>query len=143
MSTVSSSDRAADAKFPRTRRPWCTPCATNRYLALESVQTMHSPAARLVDVAYTCTACLHFYSHPVTAAQAGLLMECFSRGVEILQIGGVYFHCGEPLPTVAYGQCSIRLSGSTENSSEKEQQALSLGTKLLRCGCGFQMEIPD
>lgn len=143
MSTVSGSDRSADSRVPRARRPWCNACATDQYLTLESVQALGAPAASLLEVAYTCSACRLFYVHAVTVAQAGLIMGRPPLAMDVLQIEGVYFHCGEPLPTVEYGQRSIYVPVSTEQSHADEPQAVSLSVKLLRCSCGFQMEIPD
>lgn len=130
-------------RVPRARRPWCTVCATDRYLTLESVQALGPPTASLLEAAYTCSACRHFYVHAVTVAQAGLITDHLPLVIDVLQIDGVYFHCGEPLPTVEYGHRSIYGPASTEHSPEVDPQAVSLRVKLLRCSRGFQMEIPD
>lgn len=142
MSTVSSSESAADAGVPRARRPWCNACATDRHLVLESVQALGSPAASLLRVEYACSACRLLYVHAVTVAQAGLIGGCAPLAIDVLQIDGVYFHCGEPLPIVDYGRRNINVPLSTEQSGAEEPQAVSLSVKLLRCSCGFQMEIP-
>jgi hypothetical protein len=107
------------------------------------VQSTGQASAGLVEVAYACTACHLSYSHPTTVAQAGLIMGRPPLTIDVLQVGGVYFHCGAPLLTVEFGQRSIYAPLSTEQPRENEPQDVSLRARLLRCCCGFQMEIPD
>ncbi|WP_427006123.1 hypothetical protein [Pseudarthrobacter sp. H2] len=61
---------------------------------------------------------------------------------EVLQSGGGYIHCGEPVHAAGSGLRSVDAPMTTEQTSEGVLE-LYLRTRVLRCGCGFQMEIPE
>lgn len=142
MSTVSRSGKPSGARVPRGQRLWCTTCDTDAHLFVESVQPLAPPKTSLVDVAYTCVECVFFYSHPATSSQLALVLSRPDPGVGVMQCGGLYFHCGRPMRTVRTDQVSICAPVSTGPSFE-ELPDVSLPTQLLRCSCGFQLEIPD
>jgi hypothetical protein len=142
MSTVSHSGKPSGARVPRGHRLWCTTCDSDAHLAIESVQALAPPKASLVHVAYTCEECVFFYSHPATISQLALVLSRPDQGVGLMQCGGLYFHCGRPMRTARADQVSICAPSATGKSFE-ELPEVSIPTKLLRCRCGFQLEIPD
>lgn len=63
--------------------------------------------------------------------------------VELLQFGGEFIHCGEPMQNSGAELRSIRTPMTTDESDADRAFDIYLQTRVLRCGCGFQMEIPD
>lgn len=65
----------------------------------------------------------------------------------VLQFGGEYIHCGEPMHAAGSELRSIYAPMTTEpvpaEQTTGEVLEVYLRTRVLRCGCGFQMEIPD
>ncbi|XAS68485.1 hypothetical protein V3C33_04020 [Micrococcaceae bacterium Sec5.7] len=59
----------------------------------------------------------------------------------VLQFGGDYIHCGEPMTTQGNDLRSIYAPVHTARPAV-ELLEVYLRTKVLHCGCGFQMEIP-
>jgi hypothetical protein len=64
------------------------------------------------------------------------------RGLDVLQFGGEYIHCGEPMHAAGSELRSIYSPVSTESATEGLLEVY-LSTRVLRCDCGFQMEIPE
>ena len=139
MSTVSHHGKGARV---RGRRPWCTECATDEHLVIESIQMLQPPRTGLVDAAYTCVGCGFFYAHPAAVARVAEIANRPMQGAGVLQFGGVYLHCGEPMAMRGPEHRSIYAPASIEQFGDVPLDVY-LRTKVLRCGCGFQMEIPD
>ncbi len=60
---------------------------------------------------------------------------------DVLVYDGHYMHCGEPMATAGAELRSIR--GTDHSMQVPETLSVYLATRVLRCACGFQMEIPD
>jgi hypothetical protein len=60
----------------------------------------------------------------------------------VLQFGGEYIHCGDPMKTQGADPRSIYAPVHTDRPSAALLEVY-LRTKVLHCGCGFQMEIPQ
>lgn len=142
MSTVSRSGKPSGAQVPRGHRLWCTTCDTDMHLAIETVQALAPPKGSLVDVAYTCVECSFFYAHPATLSQLALVLRRPNPGTGLLQCAGLYFHCGRPMRTIRSAVGTIFSSVPVGDSFDGFPE-VSIPTRLLRCGCGFQIEIPD
>ncbi|WP_090581696.1 hypothetical protein [Arthrobacter sp. ov407] len=95
-----------------------------------------------MDVAYSCVECGFFYAHPANVAQAAEIANRPGQGPGVLQFGGAYMHCGKPMTVGGSEQRSICAPASTEDLGGVPLEVY-LRTRVLRCGCGFQMEIPD
>ncbi|MBT2521174.1 hypothetical protein [Arthrobacter sp. ISL-28] len=130
-------------------KPWadslhCFDCHTDRHLVIESIEALWPSVRGMVAVWYTCTACGHSRTHPATVPQIALILN--RPGPEqisgILQFGGEYIHCGEPMHTAGSELRGIHTTLSTEQSSE-DVLDVYLRTRVLHCVCGFQMEIPE
>jgi hypothetical protein len=67
------------------------------------------------------------------------------RALEVLQLGGVYVHCGEPMHAADSGLRSLDAPLTTEQIHPVPNGALEvyLCTRVLRCSCGFQMDAPE
>lgn len=111
-------------------------------LVIESVQPLEPPRTRLVDAAYSCRECGYFYAHPATVALVATIVNGPGQGAGVLKFGGVYFHCGEPMRAAGSEHRTICAPVPTGYAPDAPLQVY-LRTRVLRCGCGFQMEIPD
>lgn len=89
-------------------------------------------------------ACEFSYSHAATVAQVACVLNRpdsrTSSGV--LQFGGTYIHCGQPMHTAGSEKRSIYAPVTSEEGVEPVLDVY-LSTRVLKCACGFQMEIPD
>ncbi|MGY4542590.1 hypothetical protein ACVWY0_002514 [Arthrobacter sp. UYNi723] len=65
----------------------------------------------------------------------------------VLRSGGDYIHCGEPMHAAGSGLRSVYAPMTTEPAPTGQTSArvlaVYLRARVLRCGCGFQMEIPE
>jgi len=96
----------------------------------------------LLDVAYTCVECDFFYAHTATVAGMAEVLNRPGQRSGVLQFGGNYLHCGEPMTMTGSRQRSVHAALSTELTGEGPLEVY-LRTRVLHCSCGFQMEIPD
>lgn len=142
MSTVSHPRKHGPPSGSQGQRLWCTQCQTDEYLIIESIDTLRPPRTGLVDVAYTCVECDFFYAHTASVARVAEVLNRPGQGSGVLQFGGNYRHGGEPMMMVGSLQRSVHATLSTELAGEGPLEVY-LRTRVLRCGCGFQMEIPD
>lgn len=60
---------------------------------------------------------------------------------DALAFAGNYLHCGQPMGRA--GAEMRRISTTHEDKDRPDALAVYLATRVLRCRCGFQMEIPD
>jgi hypothetical protein len=69
------------------------------------------------------------------------------RTPEVLQLGGKYIHCGEPMQATDSALHSIYAPMTTEHAPTEQTSngllEVYLRTRVQRCICGFQMEIPE
>lgn len=142
MSTISPHRKPARSNGPRGHRLWCPRCDTDDHLVIESIQALQPPKAGLVAAAYTCGNCGYFYSHTATVAQVATVLNRPGAESGILQFGGAYLHCGEPMSTAGGEHRGLYSVVSADQYSDGSLDVY-LRTRVLRCRCGFQMEIPD
>jgi hypothetical protein len=142
MATIPHSARPDRASGPHGRRLWCTVCDTDEHLIIESIDSLRPPNLKMVDVAYTCGECDYFYAHPADVFQVADVLNRPGQVSGVLQFGGQYLHCGQPMTTAGSGHRSIYAPVTTETSGE-DPLDVYLRTRVLRCACGFRMEIPD
>jgi hypothetical protein len=144
MSTISEPYLPGGGHDPHGDPLRCLDCHTDRHLVIESMEAPSPPVPGVIAVSYTCTACGHYRSHPATAPQIAAILN--RPGPErisgILQFGGDYFHCGEPMHTACSELRGIYAPLRTEQTSEGVLNVY-LRTRVLHCVCGFQMEIPE
>jgi hypothetical protein len=142
MSTLSESAIPHEPHQPGASPLWCAACGTDKYLAIESIQARIPRSSQQLAVFYTCTSCGLSYSHPATVQQAGAILN--RRGIQdgLLEFGKHYFHCGEPLREVKTALRRFEAPQTGRPRSRSSPQQALLHTKILRCSCGFELEIP-
>ena len=136
------SDGADGADRARVLPVRCTSCGTDRYLTVRSVTNIPDCPTDVVLVAYTCGRCRRFSEHPAQVSElSGVLGRREQRG-DVLIFGGHYMHCGQPMAKAGseVRRLSAPLSTETENDDTLD---VYLSTRVLRCTCGFQMELPE
>jgi hypothetical protein len=120
----------------------CGNCGTDRTLRLHSVTALNPPSDVLVTVGYVCMACkLRYNQQADVVAVAALLQRTPYRG-DVLVFDAHYIHCGQPMQTL--GPHIRRLSEAAYTDREPEDPVdISMETQILRCACGFQIEVPE
>ncbi|WP_066300969.1 hypothetical protein [Arthrobacter luteolus] len=123
------------AEAPAELAPWCTYCGTDEYLIIESVEpSTTADAAEFLEVSYTCGECDRFYGHPVRHS------PLWARRVVSEPGEAEYLHCGEPMQPKDSRTISLFEPLSTEQADTPPE--VRLETTILRCSCGFQIELP-
>lgn len=131
-------------KLTQDLRPLgCLHCGSNENVAIESIESLPPhPGELQVLVGYVCRKCQGNYQHAARFRDVAAIMNK-SRSLEgLLRFGGQYFHCGEAMPVIGSNTKSIYAPLSTEDA-EEEAVAVNVGTSVLRCQCGFQLEVPN
>lgn len=120
----------------------CGHCGTDRQLTIRSVTGLQHSTPEIVLVSYTCSGCGLFSEHPAQAADLSMVLARADQTGDVLIFGGHYIHCGQPMRKA--GQEMRRLSAplSTEGT-DGDTLDVYLATRVLRCDCGFQMELPE
>jgi hypothetical protein len=123
---------------------WCTQCNTDQFLIIETIEVLGGGERHLVRVSYTCAECEFFYTHPAGIPEIAAVLNRpgTRRPIDVLQFGGEYIHCGEPMH-VASSELRNAYSAMRTDSESDAVLDVYLQTRVLRCSCGFQMEIPD
>jgi hypothetical protein len=141
MTITSSTYLPRDAHQPRGRRPWCAACDTDRHLLLDSVTTMNRQRETLA-AAISCTNCGSSHVVATTAAfLAAIPGQQGPSGGGAVHRGDAYSHCQEPMSAVDPERRSAHWPVST-HAGTPDLLGDYFRTRVLRCRCGFQMEIP-
>lgn len=142
MPAISHPRRPPRAHGPRGRRLWCGECDTDQRLVIETIQAPAPPRTGLILAAYTCVGCGFFYSHLATVEQVAAVLNGPGQGYGVFQFGGTYFHCGEPMPATGIEHRTISDTAATVGPLGGPVE-VCLRTRVMRCRCGFRMEIPE
>lgn len=142
MPTISDPIVPNGAPVPKGERIWCGQCGTAEYVILDSIEALTPPAAEFVDVGYSCLECGKSYAHAATFQDVAAILNQRGAVSGVLQFGGEYVHCGEPMKISGTGFHSLYAPMSTEDPTV-DLLDVYLATKVLRCRCGFQMELPS
>lgn len=140
MSTTSHEYAPRDAHQHRGRRLWCAECNTDRHLLVDSATTLNAQQQTLA-AAITCENC---GGSRVLATTAALLAELPGRNEEngdAVHRDAAYVHCHEPMSPADPGLWGLQWPVSTQ-AGPAEFLGVYLRTRVLRCRCGFQMELP-
>jgi hypothetical protein len=140
MTTTSDSYLPRDAHQPRGSRPWCATCNTDRHLLIDST-TIMDPQQEILAAAVTCSHCGSSRVVATTGAFLAPIRERDESSGYLLHRDGAYLHCGEPMPPADPDLGNAHTVFSTE-AGTADLLAVYLRTRVLRCRCGFQMEIP-
>jgi hypothetical protein len=120
----------------------CNGCGTDANLTLHTIVAVRPPSDAVVEVGYACTACnLHFLHRAGVEAVAAVLNRA-PYTEDVLVFGGHYIHCGQPMQTL--GSQISRLQAAAYTDGVREDAVdVNLETRVLRCTCGFQIELPE
>ncbi|MDR6508428.1 hypothetical protein [Arthrobacter oryzae] len=127
---------------PRALPVMCTACNTDRHLTITSVTHPPDQPADVVVVSHTCSRCGQFSEHPAWVAELSLVLARLGQTDDVLILGGHYMHCGQPMERRHSELRRLAAPLSTEDTAEDELEVY-LSTRVLRCACGFQMELPE
>ncbi|MFH5879613.1 hypothetical protein [Arthrobacter sp. NA-172] len=111
-------------------------------MILDSAEPLKPPVSDLVEAAYTCSQCASFYTHPATFQDVSAIINLRGTASGVLQFGGEYVHCGEPMKIAGTGFRSVYAPMTTEDPTV-DLLDVYLATKVLQCRCGFRMELPS
>lgn len=121
----------------------CGACGTDRNLSIRSVTHPPGLPAEVVLVSYTCAECRHFSEHPVRVADLSMVLTGLEQIVDVLILGGHYMHCGQPMERSRSGMHRLFGPMTTDSRTDDDSLDVYLSTRVLRCACGFQMELPE
>ena len=120
----------------------CGHCGTDSHLVIRSVTELPDHPADVVMVSYTCERCRLFSEHPARVADLSMVLGRTEPSEDVLIFGGYYLHCGRPMTRAGSELRRLSAAVSTEGAGEDTLEVY-LATRVLRCGCGFQMELPE
>ncbi|MFE4837266.1 hypothetical protein ACFRAU_21630 [Arthrobacter sp. NPDC056691] len=142
MSLKSPDFRSDGAGRARVSPVTCTRCGTNRHLTVRSVMNIPDCPTDVVLVAYTCGRCRRFREHPAQVAELSAVLGRREQKGDVLIFGGHYMHCGQPMAKAGSEVRRLSAPLTTEGPAE-DTLDVYLSTRVLRCTCGFQMELPE
>ncbi|MDQ0823290.1 hypothetical protein QFZ79_001032 [Arthrobacter sp. V4I6] len=141
--TIDPNGYTPDGQLPRAIPLQCTDCGTDRHLSIRSIESLRPYSETLVAVSYTCTACGQFLAHAADVAHVAVILNRRGRRTpDVLVFGGHYIHCGRPMQKAGSEMHRFYSPIATDQASE-DVLAVYLSTRVLRCSCGFQMELPE
>ncbi|MDQ0864701.1 hypothetical protein [Arthrobacter globiformis] len=120
----------------------CGNCGTDRNLIIRSVTDMPAQPPEVVLVSYTCSRCGTFDEHPAQAVDLNQVLARPEQAADVLILGSNYMHCRQPMEQAGSELRKLSVPVSTEEGA-KDALGVYLSTRVLRCDCGFQMELPE
>lgn len=126
--------------LPQPRQMRCEACGTEHHLTIHAITAMGTANGDLVTVSYTCNACCRFQEHLAYAADVAAALHQVRWMAKVIMFGDDYIHCGFPMEEAEYE--IERLCYRSSNGSGG-LNTVSLPTRVLRCRCGFQLEVPE
>ncbi|WP_104137805.1 hypothetical protein [Arthrobacter sp. ZGTC131] len=98
--------------------------------------------ADVVLVSYTCHRCGTFSEHRAQVADLSMILARPEQARDVLIFGSHYMHCGEPMAKAGSELRKLSVPLSTEGAA-KDSLGVYLSTRVLKCDCGFQIELPE
>ncbi|MFF1831432.1 hypothetical protein [Paenarthrobacter sp. NPDC058040] len=121
----------------------CLHCGSDENVAIESIESLPPhPGELYVHVGYLCRKCQGNYQHRARFREVAAILNRTQSLEGLLRFGGDYFHCGETMTVAGSNIKSIYAPLSTEEPDE-EPAVVNVATTVLRCRCGFQLEVPN
>ncbi|MCT9868642.1 hypothetical protein [Paenarthrobacter aurescens] len=131
-----------DATRPHAEPLLCRRCRSADRLHLETIESIEPHAGELmVWVSYTCQACEASYAHNAAFHDVAAILNRNGSMSGLLQFGGMYFHCGEPMTFAKSSARSVYAPLTTEDVDDGLLDVY-LKTRVIQCRCGFRMELP-
>ena len=125
---------------PQPRQLRCETCGTEHQLTIHAIRAMGAANGDLVTVSYTCNDCGLFSEHLAYAGDVAAALRQVRWMAKVIMFGDDYIHCGFPMEEA--GLEIERLCYRSSNNGGS-LNAVCLPTRVLRCRCGFQLEIPE
>jgi hypothetical protein len=140
MTTPLSTYIPRDAHQPRGKRPWCAACDTDIHLSVES-PVITDRQTGVLAVALHCSHCRQSRVFDTTEEHVAVFPPRSGQHGNLVHESGGYFHCGEVMtpPGPRAESTVVTFPGQPGLT---DTLAAYLATKVLRCRCGFQMELP-
>lgn len=135
---MSTSNPRRPSSQPRQLR--CGNCGTEHQLTIHAVTAIDAAGGDLVTVAYTCNDCSLFQEHAAYADDVAAALRQVRWMATVIMFGDDYIHCGFPMEVAEFE--IERLCYRCSNSGGV-LSAVCLPTRVLRCRCGFQLEVPE
>ncbi|MFF2030582.1 hypothetical protein [Arthrobacter sp. NPDC058192] len=132
-----------DAHQPMGHRPWCTYCDSDDHLVVGTITRLNQLQETLA-VAFDCSRCGGSRVLATTAQFVAAIMARPTRARDALELGrldGGYIHCGEAMAPADPAMRNAYLPLTTD-PGPADLLGVYLQTRVLRCRCGFQMELP-
>lgn len=121
--------------------PWCSACGTDEYLVFDAVTLLPprsgNPVSPRWDVSYWCSCCDSYYGHQTFKVPAS---EMETVGIDFGAEG--YMHCGEPMQPVERVDHTIFDPVDASSPETGPLPLVQMHVEILRCRCGFKMEVP-
>jgi hypothetical protein len=120
----------------------CEHCGTHRHLTIRSMTDLQDYPAGVVLVSYTCGRRRRFSEHPARVADVSMVLASTEQTDDVLIFGGHYMHCGQPMGKAGSELRRLSAPLSADGTGEVVLDVY-LSTRVLRCVCGFQIELPE
>lgn len=134
---MSHSDPRHPLPLPRALR--CESCGTEHRLTIHAITAMETGTSELVTVSYTCADCHRFQEHPAYAADVTAALHQVHWMARVILFGDDYVHCGFPMEEA---ELEVERLCYRSSATGGGLNTLSLPVRVLRCHCGFQLEVP-
>lgn len=142
MSSMKNPLVPGDATRPHAEPLQCRQCRSTDHLDLETIESIEPHTGELlVAVSYTCLRCESSYAHTAAFHDVAGVLNRNGTVSGLLQFGGQYFHCGEPMQFAKSSTRSVYAPLSTEEVDDGLLDVY-LKTRVIQCRCGFRMELP-
>jgi hypothetical protein len=131
---------SSNPRHPQPRQLQCGTCRTEHRLTIHAITAVGAVGGDLVTVSYTCNDCNLFQEHLAYAADVAAALHQVRWMAKVIVFGDDYIHCGFPMEEAEFEIERLCYRSSTSGSG---LSAVCLPTRVLRCRCGFQLEVPE
>ena len=125
---------------PQPRQLRCGNCGTEHHLTIHAVIALGSSDGDLVTVSYTCDGCRLFHEHPAYSADVSAALNQVRGIAGVMVFGEDFIHCGFPMAETDHEVERLSYRNANTNAG---LSAISLPTRVLKCRCGFHLEVPE
>lgn len=118
----------------------CATCHTAKHLIIESIQPHKPRLPGIVEVEYSCERCQSYSAHACSVGAINSLLnpnDASDEGTGVIQFGGEYIHCGEPMERTN----SLAFMLDPSNNQSLEGPLGDRPPTVLQCHCGFHLEL--
>ncbi|MCY1676323.1 hypothetical protein OVA06_16725 [Pseudarthrobacter sp. SL88] len=126
--------------LPQPRQLGCATCGTENHVTIHAITALDPGGGDLVTVSYTCDDCRQFQEHLACATDVAAALHQVRSMTQVIMFGDDYVHCGYPMDEAGF---EIERLGYRNRVAGGGFNAVCLPTRVLRCRCGFQLEVPE